>query len=84
MHADIDIFGTLDKILGLVPIVGGASAELTKAYVTLKGDLEHPEIEIDPTKGVFEAGKKGVHENEKDVKEAIKEFSKGLEKILRK
>jgi uncharacterized protein involved in outer membrane biogenesis len=84
MHADLGIFGTLDKILGLVPIVGEASTELTKVYVTLKGDVEHPEIGIDPTKGVIEAGKKGVHENEKDLKNAIEGFSKGLEKILRK
>ena len=84
MKADIGIFGTLDKLLGLVPIVGEAGTELTKVYVTLEGDLEHPNIRIRPVKGISKAGKKEVQEGEKDGEDVIKEFRKNLEKMLRK
>ncbi|MEJ2431094.1 MAG: AsmA-like C-terminal domain-containing protein [Deltaproteobacteria bacterium] len=84
MRTDIEIFGTLDKILGLVPIVGEASTKLTKVYVTLEGDVDKPKIAINPAEGLAKAGKKEVREGEKGTKEVIKELSKGLEKILRK
>ena len=84
MRADIDILGTLDRILGLVPIVGEATTKLTKVYVTLEGDVEKPKIAINPAEGLAKAGKKEVREGEKGTQEVIKEFSKGLEKILGK
>jgi uncharacterized protein YhdP len=84
MDADIGIFGTLDKILGLFPIVGKAGTELTRVYVTLEGDLENPKIRIRAVKGVTKAGKKGAQEGKKGTEEVIKEFGKGLEKILGK
>jgi uncharacterized protein YhdP len=84
MNADITIFGTLDKILNLFPIVGKSGTELTRVYVTLEGDLENPKIRIRPVKGVTEAGKKGALEGEEDTKDLIKDFGKGLDKILGK
>jgi uncharacterized protein involved in outer membrane biogenesis len=84
MNADINIFAVLDKILGLVPIVGQAGAKLTRVYVTLKGDVENPEISIRPVEGLTKAGEKGVHEGEKDAGDVIKDFRKGLKDILGK
>ena len=84
MNADIGIFGTLDKVLGRLPIVGKAGTELTRVHVTLKGALEDPKIRIRPVKGVSEAGKKGAQEGGKVAEDVIKEFGKGLEKILGK
>jgi uncharacterized protein YhdP len=84
MNADINIFAVLNKILDLVPIVGQASAELTRVYVSLKGDVEDPEIRIRPVEGLTKAGKKGAHEGEKDAQDVIKDFGKGLKEILGK
>jgi len=84
MNADIGILGTLDKVLGILPIAGKAGTELTRVHVTLEGDLEDPKIRIRPVKGVSEAGKKGAQEGGKVAEDVIKEFGKGLEKILRK
>lgn len=84
MNADIGIFGTLDKVLGIFPIVGKAGTELTRVHVTLEGALEDPKIRIRPVRGVSEAGKKGAQEGGKVAEDVIKEFGKGLEKILGK
>jgi uncharacterized protein involved in outer membrane biogenesis len=84
MKADINIFATLDKILGLVPIVGQAGTELTRVYITLEGDLANPEIRIRPVEGLTKAGKKGTHEGEKDAEDVLKDFGKGLKEILGK
>jgi len=84
MNGDIGIFGTLDKVLGLFPIAGKTGTELTRVHVTLDGALENPKIRIRPLKGVSEAGKKGAQEGKKVTEEVIKEFGKGLEKILGK
>ena len=84
MDADITIFGTLDKVLGLFSKVGKAGAELTRVHVTLEGDLENPKIQIRPVKGLIKGGKKGTQEGGKVTEDVIKEFGKGLEKILGK
>ena len=57
---------------------------MTRVHVTLKGALEDPKIRIRPVKGVSEAGKKGAQEGGKVAEDVIKEFGKGLEKILGK
>jgi uncharacterized protein involved in outer membrane biogenesis len=84
MNGDIGIFGTLDKVLGLFPIAKKTGTELTRVHVTLDGALEDPKIRIRSLKGVSEAGKKGAQEGKKGTEEVIKEFGKGLEKILGK
>jgi len=84
MNADIAMLGTLDKILGIIPIVGEAGTGLTRIYVVLEGDLQNPKIRIRPLKGVTETGKKGVQEGKKGTEDVIKGFGKGLEKILGK
>jgi hypothetical protein len=84
MDANIGIFGTLDKVLGILPIVGKAGTELTRVHVTLEGALEDPKIRIRAVKGVSKAGKKAVQEGGKVAEDVIKGFGKGLEKILGK
>jgi uncharacterized protein YhdP len=84
MNADIGIFGTLDKVLGILPLVGKVGTELTRVHVTLRGALEDPKIQIRPVKGVSEAGKKGAQEGGKVTEDVIKDFGKGLEKIFGK
>lgn len=84
MNAEIEFMGTLDKILGLVPVLGKAAGKLTHVYLNLKGPLENPKIRVRPAKGITKAGKKGTQEGGKAVEDVIKELGKGLEKIFGK
>jgi uncharacterized protein involved in outer membrane biogenesis len=84
MKAHIELLGTLDKVLGLVPVLGKAAGQLTNVYLKLKGPWENPKIRVIPTKGITEAGKKGTQDSGKAAEDVIKEFGKGLEKIFGK
>jgi uncharacterized protein involved in outer membrane biogenesis len=84
MKAHIELLGTLDKVLGLVPVLGKAAGQLTNVYLKLKGPLENPKIRVRPAKGITEAGKKGTQDSGKAVEDVIKELGKGLEKIFGK
>jgi uncharacterized protein YhdP len=55
MTADAQTLGTLDKVLGLVPVAGKTATKLTNVYLDIKGSLEDPEISVRPAKGVTEA-----------------------------
>jgi len=84
MNAEIEFMGTVDKVLGLVPILGKAAGKLTHVYLHLKGPLENPKIRVRPAKGITKAGKKGTQDSGKAVEDVVKEFGKGLEKIFGK
>jgi hypothetical protein len=84
MKAHIELLGTVDKVLDLVPILGKAAGQLTNVYLKLKGPWENPKIRVLPTKGITEAGKKGTQDSGKAVEDVVKEFGKGLEKIFGK
>jgi uncharacterized protein involved in outer membrane biogenesis len=84
MNAHLEFLGTLDKVLGLVPVLGKAAGKLTNVYLKLKGPLENPKIRVLPAKGITEAGKKGTQDTGKAAEDVIKGFGKGLEKILGK
>ena len=84
MNGDITILGTLDKVLGLFKKNGKEGTGLTRVHVTLEGALEDPNIRFRSVKGVSEAGKKGTQEEVKGAEDVIREFGKGLEKILGK
>jgi uncharacterized protein YhdP len=84
MNAHLELMGTLDKVLGLVPVLGKAAGQLTNVYLKLKGPLENPKIRVRPTKGLRKAGKKGTKDSGKAVEDVVKEFGKGLEKIFGK
>ncbi|UCG20736.1 MAG: AsmA family protein [Deltaproteobacteria bacterium] len=84
MNGDIGISGTLDKVLSILSKAGKGGTESTRVHVTLEGAIENPKIRIRSIKGVSEAGKKGTQEGGKIEEDVIKEFGKGLEKILGK
>ena len=73
MKAQIELLGTVDTVLDLVPVLGKAAGKLTNVYLDLKGPLANPKIRVRPAKGITKAGKKGTQE-----------FGKGLEKIFGK
>ena len=85
MNGDIAISGTLNKVLSILSKAGKGGIESTRVHVTLEGAIEDPKIRIRSVKGLSEAGKKGTQEEGGKVEEdLIKEFGKGLEKILGK
>lgn len=55
MTADAQTLGTIDKVLGLVPVAGKTVTKLTNVYLNIKGPLEDPKISVRPAKGVTEA-----------------------------
>jgi uncharacterized protein involved in outer membrane biogenesis len=84
MKAHIELFGTVDKVLDLVPVLGKAAGQLTNVYLDLKGPLANPKVRVRPAKGIMEAGKKGTQDTGKAAEDVVKEFGKGLEKIFGK
>ncbi len=85
MNGDITISGTLNKVLNILSKAGKAGKESNRVHVTLEGAIEDPKIRIRSVKGMSEAGKKGTQEEGGKVEEElIREFGKGLEKILGK
>ncbi|MEJ2233080.1 MAG: AsmA-like C-terminal domain-containing protein [Syntrophobacterales bacterium] len=55
MTGEAQTLGTLDKVLGLVPVAGKAAQKLTKLYLDIKGPWEDPKISVRPAKGLTEA-----------------------------
>lgn len=51
----ITVLGTLDKALGLVPLVGTAAANATKAYLEIKGPMAGPKVRIRQGKGFIDS-----------------------------
>jgi uncharacterized protein YhdP len=84
MKAQIELFGTVDTLLDLVPVLGKAAGQLTNVYLDLKGPWENPKIRVRPAKGITEAGKKGTKDTGKAAEDVVKELGKGLEKIFGK
>jgi hypothetical protein len=84
MKAHLELLGTVDKVLDLVPVLGKAAGQLTNVYLDLKGPWANPKIRVRPAKGLTEAGKKGTQDTGKAAEDVVKEFGKGLEKIFGK
>ena len=84
MNAQIELLGTVDTVLDLVPVLGKAAGKLTNVYLKLKGPLENPKIRVLPAKGLRKAGKKGTKDTGKAAEDVVKELGKGLEKIFGK
>jgi uncharacterized protein involved in outer membrane biogenesis len=84
MKAQIELLGTVDTVLDLVPVLGKAAGQLTNVYLDLKGPLANPKIRVRPAKGITEAGKKGTKDTGKAAEDVIKGVGKGLEKIFGK
>jgi hypothetical protein len=84
MKAQIELLGTVDTVLGLVPVLGKAAGKLTNVYLDLKGPLDDPKIRVRAAKGIAEAGKKGTQDTGKAAEDVVKELGKGLEKIFGK
>jgi hypothetical protein len=52
LKLEIQSLTLLDKVLGLIPLVGRVSGALTKVYLDVKGPLQDPRIRPTPTKNV--------------------------------
>lgn len=53
LDAAIAVLGTVDKVLGLVPLVGTAVADITKVYLRISGPLQQPAVRVQPAKGLL-------------------------------
>ena len=84
MNAEMELLGTVNKVLDLVPVLGKAAGKLTHVYLHLKGPWENPKIRVRPAKGITKAGKKGTKDSGKAVEDVFKGVGKGLEKIFGK
>ncbi|MFC1863187.1 AsmA-like C-terminal domain-containing protein [Thermodesulfobacteriota bacterium] len=51
----IEPLQTVDKILGLVPLLGKQAQKLTNIYLTVEGPLDDPAVRTTPTRGVTDA-----------------------------
>ena len=80
MAADIEVLGSVDKILNILPIVGKAGVDLTRVYVTLEGNLENPKIRVRPARGAKDAEKQEVDEGKK----AVRDIFKAIDKLIGK
>ena len=58
MDLTITTLGTLDTLLGMVPLVGSTAANATRTYLELQGTLKDPSIKIRPAKGFLKAQQK--------------------------
>jgi uncharacterized protein YhdP len=84
MMAHVKTLGTVDSVLGLVPVLGKAAVSLTEIYLNVEGPLEKPKISVRPAKKLDQVGKDEAQEGEKTVDEVIRGIGKELEKILGK
>jgi uncharacterized protein YhdP len=84
MKANIELLGTVDALLDLVPVLGKAAGQLTNVYLNIKGPLANPKIRVLPAKGITKAGKKGTTDSGKAAEDVVKEIGEGLEKIFGK
>jgi hypothetical protein len=75
MDVELAVLGTLDKVVGLVPLVGSAASNITKVYLLVKGPLEEPKVIVRPAQGVIETVKEGI-------KDPTKEITRGLDSLL--
>ena len=51
----VTVLGTLDKALGLVPLVGSAAANATKAYLEIKGPMADPKVRVRQARGFIDS-----------------------------
>ena len=75
MDAEIQIFYTLGKVLGMVPVFGKAVGQMTTIYLTLKGGWTNPKIGTSQTRMVTEPVKNMLNA----PKKALKGFGSGNE-----
>jgi uncharacterized protein involved in outer membrane biogenesis len=74
MEVELAVFGSIDKALGLVPLVGSAASNITKVYLKIDGPLEKPRVRVLPARGVIDTVKEGI-EN------PVKEIGRGLDSL---
>ena len=87
MGAHVKTLGTVDGLLGLLPVVGTAAESLSDVYLDLEGPVENPRISVRPAKGPTEAEKDKPEEGAKDVDDVdkvIKGLGDVFEQILGK
>ncbi len=75
VDVELAVLGTLDKVVGLVPLVGTAASNITKVYLLVKGPLEKPRVIVRPGQGVIETVKEGI-------KDPAREITRGLDSLF--
>jgi uncharacterized protein involved in outer membrane biogenesis len=84
MRAELELLGTLDKVMGLIPVFGKSGQKLTKIYLSLEGSVSKPKIGFLPAKGFTGAAGKAVESSGEVVKRPLDSLGKGLEKLFNK
>lgn len=74
MELELAVLGTLDKVVGLVPLVGSAASNITKVFLVVEGPLEKPRVIVRPAQGVIKTVEGGITD-------PVKELGKGLDAL---
>jgi hypothetical protein len=74
LELELAVLGTIDKVVGLVPLVGSAASNITKVFLVVEGTLDNPRVRVLPARGVIDTVK-GSIEN------PIKELGRGLDSL---
>jgi uncharacterized protein YhdP len=82
VNADVQALGTVDKVIGFVPVLGKSGEKLTNIYLNVHGSLEDPKVAVRPAKGVVKAVVGEVEAPEKDAEGVFKDIGEGLDKLF--
>jgi len=80
--AQVTVLGALDKGLGYVPIMGGATASMMKLYMDIQGPLENPNIVARPGEKARDAAGQIIRAPGETGKKVFKGMGKGLDKVF--
>ena len=72
MQAELTIFGTVDSIVGLVPLIGKPVQKLTNTNLDIQGPVDNVKVTINPARGV-----------EKAIKEVDKQPFSNIRKLFK-
>ena len=60
LKVEVEPLGTINEVLGIVPILGKIGQKLTKIYLDVKGPFADPTIRVSPVRGLTEAVRQGL------------------------
>jgi len=84
LQAKVEVFGTLDAVLGLIPLVGKPAEKLTDINLDIKGPLENVKVQVKPVKSVGNALKGLRNEPLNGIKDLFKKRDNQEDDIERK
>ncbi len=71
MEIELAVLGTIDKVLGFVPLVGSAASNITKVFLVVEGPMDKPRVRVLPARGIIDTVKGGIENPIKDLGRGI-------------